>query len=774
MGYNRTASFLLNLKILFVGAFTVKKINPRILHLVGILLSLGVFGLLLAFTQAFLYEAPYPGFYFNGTDGRIAEFYGEAESRDLLRVGDVLKSVGGVSMEEFLADGTTQFFKDIQPGETVEIIALRDGEEITVAWVMPGYSREEFMTRFLNPWWLAYFFWGIGFAAQLFMRPRNASWRLLIALNEIIGFWLVLGSASSLRIWNASPLFHAITWLALPVLLNLHWIFPRPLKPIPNWGWALFYLFCGGLAVSEILHLLPRNLFFLGVMLMFGGSIILLFLHLRHAQDRRASQLLLLSIVFALLPTIGASLSGLAGRVPEIGVLGVFSLPFMPVAYAFVIIRQQAGGMEMRFGRIVSIYAFLIFLGTVLLASSGFVSAGGAVASPLLTIILAGLAAALISISGFPLFQRFLDKRFLGISLPYQNLLETYSSRIATSASIASLLRVLEEDVFPSLLVRQYAFMQLSGDELCAAIVKNVDAQQLPGPYAANELTSLAGRFRLPETGQPHPWARLILPLQAGDTLLGFWLLGRRDPDDLYHAAELPIFQSLADQTAIAVSNLLQEERLRSLYQSDIQRREQERLTLARGLHDSVLNQLAVLRMNLGDTNPSPRFEQAYEEVVQRLREIVSELRPPMLNYGLKLALEELTQNLMERSEGRARVSLAMFGEEERYPANIELHLFRIVQEACENALRHAKAAYVFISANLNATGVNLEIKDDGHGFEMGERMELDELLIRKHFGLAGIVERANLIGAQASIQSAPETGTRVRVVWRAPVEGQG
>jgi len=759
------------LNILLKGNRPVKKHNPRIVHTIGILLSLGTLGLMLFFTHTFLYEAPYTGFYFNGTDGRIIEFYGGAASQDLLRPGDILKQVGDITLKEYQADGTLYFFKDVQPGETLPVIIERDGEEVETAWTLPGFSPEEFRARFINPWWLGYLFWGVGLAVQLFMRPRDARWRLLIAMNETTGVWFLLGIASSLRVWNSSILLHAFTWIALSIYLHLHWIFPSPLKRISSWVWTVLYLLCGALFICEIFQLLPRTAYYFGVLLMFGGSIVLLFLHLRQPQDRRAVQLLLLAFGVALLPAISLSLIGLGGRVPERGLVGMLALPLVPGAYAFLIIRQQSGGIEARASRFVSVYTFLILLGTTLAILSGRASAN---VSPVVTVIVTGLLAAYISIAAFPAFQSFINRRLLGIKLPYQSLLEAYSSRITTSASILALLRLLEEDVFPSLLVRRYAFLQLSGDALVPLLLRGVDTSKLPNRDELTELTSLAGRFLPLDEGHPHSWIRLILTLRAGDETLGLWLLGRRDPDDLYHAAEIPIFQSLADQTAIAMSNLLQAKRLRTLYQLDIDRHEEERHRLALELHDSVLNQLAVLRMNVDESNLSPNFQQAYEEVVQRLREIVSDLRPPMLNYGLKLALEELAQNLMERSGNQARVTLALWGGEERYPQNIEQHLFRIVQEACENAVRHAKATHVIISAQLDAQEIILDIQDNGVGFEMGERLELDDLLIRKHFGLAGIVERASLIGAKAHITSSLKTGTHIQVTWSRPTNQTG
>jgi two-component system NarL family sensor kinase len=279
-----------------------------------------------------------------------------------------------------------------------------------------------------------------------------------------------------------------------------------------------------------------------------------------------------------------------------------------------------------------------------------------------------------------------------------------------------------------------------------------------------NELTAQAGRY-FPNTSPDSGWMRLILPLKVGDSLIGFWLLGRRDPDDIYPQAELPILQALANQTAIALSNILQTKRVQKLYEDDIKRNEKNRLRLALDLHDSVLNQLAILRLSVDDTHVSPNFQGAYDEVTRRLREIVTDLRPPMLSYGLKLAIEELADNLMERSKDTVNVVTDLqTGDEIRYAENIEQHLYRITQEACENAIRHAHAANIRISGALNPQNALLKIEDDGTGFDT--QLELTSLIANNHFGLAGMVERAHLIGAEINIQSSPNTGTLIQITW--------
>jgi two-component system sensor histidine kinase DegS len=101
-----------------------------------------------------------------------------------------------------------------------------------------------------------------------------------------------------------------------------------------------------------------------------------------------------------------------------------------------------------------------------------------------------------------------------------------------------------------------------------------------------------------------------------------------------------------------------------------------------------------------------------------------------------------------------------------RFPSKVELHLFRIMQEACENALRHAQARNISVSGTLLFREINLTLNDDGVGFDAGENLQLDVLIANKHFGLAGMIERAAIIGAEVQIESKPQEGTRIQITW--------
>jgi signal transduction histidine kinase len=731
-------------------------------------LSVLVFFLLLWFTYGILIKAPYAGFDFNGGNGQVAKIITPVQSDPPLQVGDTLVQVGPLLMDDFHKNRRLVLFENVQKGEIVEIIVDRNGEEVHIPWQFPGFTQREFYGRFFNIWWLAYFFWLSGFTVQVLIRPKDVRWQLFIASNYLTGLWLILGSLSTWQLWGSSILLHAVTWLLLPVYLHLNWEFPRPLGNMPKALRIAIYVIGFSFAMAEVLQVLPYSLYALAFLTALLGSIILEAVHfIRQKDQRRNVVMLTLSILIALTPSIGFGVIVAISGYASIGPLALLALPFMPVSYIYIIYRRQLGGLELRANRIVSTYAFLILLGTLLtlgIVPITFLSIPNEIVI-FLTILISSLMA-VVSIVAFPAFQAFVDQRIFGIKLPYQNLQEVYSNRITAANSISDLLKLLEEEVFPSLLVRQYAFLQVSNGFVKTLLHKNIDERQVPVEDDIKRLILQAGKY-VPGNPLEDEWTRLILPLKAGDASIGFWLLGRRDPDDMYSLVEIPILQSLANQTAIALSNIRHAEQLKTLYQSDVDRYEKERMRLALELHDSVLNELAILRTNTDEANISPKFQASYDEATRRLREIVMDLRPPMLSYGLKPAIEELADNLMERSKDTINITVDLHVEgEARYAENIEQHIYRVVQEACGNAVRHARATLIQVSGALDSQKIFLKIQDNGIGFEINGQSDLDTLVANNHFGLTGMAERVRLIDGEVNIRSTPQAGTSIQVTW--------
>jgi two-component system sensor histidine kinase DegS len=137
-----------------------------------------------------------------------------------------------------------------------------------------------------------------------------------------------------------------------------------------------------------------------------------------------------------------------------------------------------------------------------------------------------------------------------------------------------------------------------------------------------------------------------------------------------------------------------------------------------------------------------------------------------MLNYGLQAGIQELADDLIQRIGERPEIQVTLPPSEARYPPRVEEHLFRITQQACENALQHAEAEFLFIEGRLEPETVTLSVMDDGVGFDAGDKLNLNQLLADHHYGIAGMIERAALIGAQVKVASKSGQGTRVYISW--------
>ncbi len=107
-------------------------------------------------------------------------------------------------------------------------------------------------------------------------------------------------------------------------------------------------------------------------------------------------------------------------------------------------------------------------------------------------------------------------------------------------------------------------------------------------------------------------------------------------------------------------------------------------------------------------------------------------------------------------------VEVRIEGEVRRLSAEVELAIYRIVQEALSNAVRHSEAGTVAILFSFRNGDIQAEVRDDGVGFDVPPKASA--LAASGKFGLMGMYERADLIGAELSIESEPGGGTRVRL----------
>jgi signal transduction histidine kinase/ligand-binding sensor domain-containing protein len=242
---------------------------------------------------------------------------------------------------------------------------------------------------------------------------------------------------------------------------------------------------------------------------------------------------------------------------------------------------------------------------------------------------------------------------------------------------------------------------------------------------------------------------------------------------------DLGLAVALADQAALAIENARLYERAKELATVE------ERQRLARDLHDAVSQTLfsasliAEVLPDLWQTSPDEgrellgKLQQLSRGALAEMRALLMELRPATL---VEASMRDLLRQLGQAVSGREGIPVTVTVDEAcTLPADVQIALYRIAQEALNNVVKHARASRVEVSlhcapptpdlspsqAEGSTEGVRLRIRDDGSGFDPGG-------VSHERLGLGIMHERAASIGARIEIESEPGQGTLVEVVWPA------
>jgi signal transduction histidine kinase len=212
----------------------------------------------------------------------------------------------------------------------------------------------------------------------------------------------------------------------------------------------------------------------------------------------------------------------------------------------------------------------------------------------------------------------------------------------------------------------------------------------------------------------------------------------------------------------------IEEGRVRELSTKALELQEAERRAIARELHDEAGQALTAIRINLQllceqTERSGPTAELAaktvalVDETLEEIRRLVRRLGPAVLDeVGLSESIRRLGHGLARRTGAEVEVRLPDGPVE--LPGPVETGLYRIAQEALTNVSRHAEASRVDVSIDQRAGRLVLSVVDDGEGFRPGGARK------GEGSGLAGMRERAELLGGKLEVFSRPGCGTEVRV----------
>jgi two-component system sensor histidine kinase UhpB len=253
--------------------------------------------------------------------------------------------------------------------------------------------------------------------------------------------------------------------------------------------------------------------------------------------------------------------------------------------------------------------------------------------------------------------------------------------------------------------------------------------------------------------------AKVAEAVRAGDLSARAEPLAGGDPQ-VAHLAEA--FDRTLDQ--------LERDRteLRSLASQVIRAQEEERKRVSRELHDDTAQILfaQLLRVTALKGSPSAdvratatALEETTVEALEGVRRLALELRPPALDdLGLTAALADLAQRFGEQLA--VPVGFQARGLRGRLPADVELVLYRVAQEALTNVAKHGQATAVSVDLDRGPCDVTLSVRDNGRGFD--PRAATAKADDAAGLGLFGMVERVSLVGGRATIWSSPGRGTEV------------
>lgn len=684
-----------------------------------------------------------------------------------LRPGDRLVALEGHNLEEIhaRAAGRSAMPANYAVGEQVRMTVARGGRLLVLEVPLYSWTRaavSEAVVASLR----AHYLTGFGFLIATFVfwrRPDNTAARLLL-LYYVTQFtiyvsWLLEPSAGHSLSDLLSPMSytlmgffsHAIFGLVLaPLIFHLCLSFPEPKGLVRRYPWLLmavyvlpWLLLVGAGATAPV----PGGGLERGGYLLVGTYSLLGAAALVHTftsvQDAvRRAQVRWVAFGFAVLSlhsvayALGA-LSVLHG--PLLNVVMTFPTSLvLTLCLATAVLRYRLFDIDLVINRSLvyaALSACVVGLYIVAVGTLGALFKGENLA---VSLVATGLVAVLFQ----PLRER--------LQLVVNRLM--YGDRDDPYALLAKLSRGVEGSLTP--------------ERVLPTILETL-TQALKLPYASVMLYRDEKAKVVADQGS---WTcttdPVVLPLTHQGETFGELRLEPRSPDDPFSPGELGLLRTIAQQVSVASYAVRQTLDLRRSRERLVTAREEERLRIRRDLHDGLGPTLAGLNLQAGSlkrliaTQPDAaqvavdELRGELRKAVAEVRQLVHDLRPPSLDQlGLKGALEQLAEGLGMSGEAHCKITTDI-PESLTLPPATEAAVYRVVQEALTNAVKHAQARYVAVTLKAECD-LRLTIRDDGVGIPEHPRAGV---------GLRSMRERVDELSGSLEIVSRPQQGTAIHV----------
>jgi signal transduction histidine kinase len=378
--------------------------------------------------------------------------------------------------------------------------------------------------------------------------------------------------------------------------------------------------------------------------------------------------------------------------------------------------------------------------------------------------------------------QRWWRKRQYGMPVD-DSLMLVESGRMLTSAQdMKAVTQILTIELPPKMQVERAELLLLDSHKL---VPMGSGEMSLPVSHVAVRLVASSGEAQKADRGRLQEliqqgrtdlgWTDVWVPLMRGSGLRGIWLLGKRDDGSTFAPEDLRWLTAIAREAAAVLEAIhyAEQERsaaseMRELYRQMVKTRESERGRISRELHDGVLQDLSAVTRDLKalgaesdvDGNSIPDLAELSGKTVRVLRAICNDLRPPLLQQDLGAALRSMVTEMDARSPSPVHIDISAQIEDLSLPDETALAIFRITQEAVNNAVHHADASEIAVRVTAYPDRLRLTVTDDGRGIPGS--IESARFVAEGHYGLAGMRERAAMVEGKLEVQTAVDYGTVV------------
>ncbi|QEC51173.1 sensor histidine kinase [Anseongella ginsenosidimutans] len=228
--------------------------------------------------------------------------------------------------------------------------------------------------------------------------------------------------------------------------------------------------------------------------------------------------------------------------------------------------------------------------------------------------------------------------------------------------------------------------------------------------------------------------------------------------------------QGMQKKDRAAIERRINEQKFRSVL--ILEGQEEERKRIAMNIHDGIGQLITSLKYqieSLDASDPAAAREKQKEinnllkEIIREVRRVTFNLKPPVLSdYGLSAGLKNFMQEVNKLTEAELEFrNLTGFGQ--RMPSKVENNIFRIVQEAVNNAIKYSGSKHILVSLSHDENQLTITVEDQGHGFDK-KLLETEKYRIESGHGFFNMFERTEYINGKLQIATEPGKGTIVRL----------